>query len=95
MKTIKDFIRDKATEIVVDDFSETVDKCPMVEAGIEAGIKEAERWISVEEEMPEGIEILAENTNKTRFVANIQLGQLAKDQIEYFHITHWRTINRK
>lgn len=99
MKTIKDFITDKAAEIVDEIFSETVDCCPMVEAGIGAGIKEAERWISVSEGLPaKTIDVLLKDTCDRVYVgffSNSNLPLEISTQQRLHFITHWRQINRK
>ena len=63
-----------------------------------AGVEFAQRWIPVEEELPELKEkqysILAKTKTNEYIVVNVfgDIEYLRKGIFEYFNITHWRPI---
>ena len=69
--------------------------------GFRAGIEFAQRWVSVEEELPELKEkqysILAKTKTNEYIVVNVfgDIEYLRKGIFEYFNITHWRPIELK
>ena len=71
------------------------------ETHFKAGIEFAQRWISVEEELPELKEkqysILAKTKTNEYIVVNVfgDIEYLRKGIFEYFNITHWRPIELK
>lgn len=66
--------------------------------GFRAGIEFAQRWISVDEKLPELKEkqysILAKTKTNEYIVVNVfgDIEYLRKGIFEYFNITHWRPI---
>lgn len=50
------------------------------------------RWIPIEEKLPENQKIIAKCKSGGNIIANIACGEFAKDQIDYFSITEWRSF---
>ena len=67
MKTIKEFKKD-ASHFILDKYSLTVDYSPVIEEAVKTGIKYAQRWIPVEEEIPENVDFLIKNNIKSENV---------------------------
>lgn len=94
MKTIEEFVFDKYLSQQSKAEKHKIDASNYIDWA-HIAVEEAQRFIPLEEEKPENQKVIAQCKNGSYMVANIASGEMAKDQFEYFGITHWRPLFHK